>query len=147
MPSWDVIAPHVGPVLVQMAIFLVAVGLINHLILKPFSGSHSGREKRIADTRSTAERETELSHAHRGQYDERVAKARADADARRQEIRGAAQAREQEVLAAAFDAADEELTRARESLSAQVASARASLAHEARGMAREMASKVLGRAL
>ena len=53
MPSWDVLAPHVGPVLGQMAIFLVAVGIINHFILKPFSGSHAGREKRITDTRAT----------------------------------------------------------------------------------------------
>lgn len=147
MPSWDVIAPHVGPVLVQMAIFLVAVGIINHFILKPFSGSHAGREKRITDTRATADRETELSHAHRNHYDERLAKARAEADQRRQEIRGAAQAREREVLAAAFEVAEEELTRARDSLSAQVAAARSSLEQDARGMARDMASKVLGRAL
>lgn len=146
MVSWEAIAPHVVPVLIQVLVFLVAILIINTFILKPFSGSHSGREKRVSDTRDTAAREAQLASEHRASYDERIAKAREQAEARRQEIRGAARAHEQGVLTAAFDGAEAELTAAREDLGAQLTAARAALAAEARGLAQEMATRVLGRA-
>ncbi len=146
MPSFHEIQPHILPVLGQMAVFLVAVGVINSLILRPFSQTHTGREKRVTDTRATAERETALAGEHRSTYEARLAKGREQADAKRQEIRGAAQAHEQKVLGDAMATADEMLTRAREELTTQVSAGRASLAAEARDMAREMATRVLGRA-
>lgn len=146
MVSWEAIAPHVVPVLIQVLVFLVAIGIINTFILKPFSGSQGGREKRVSDTRDTAARETQLASEHRSSYDERLAKAREQAEARRQEIRGTARAHEQSVLTAAFDGAEAQLAQARDELGAQLAAARSALAAEARGLAQEMATRVLGRA-
>jgi len=146
MVSWEAIAPHVVPVLIQVLVFLVAIVIINTFILKPFSGSHSGREKRVADTRDTATREAQLASEHRASYDERLARAREQAEARRQDIRSAARAHEQSVLSAAFDGAETELVQAREALGAQLTAARSALAAEARELAHEMATRVLGRA-
>jgi F-type H+-transporting ATPase subunit b len=132
-------------VLIQVLVFLAAIAIINTLVLKPFSGSHSGREKRVSDTRDTAARESQLASEHRAGYDERIAKAREQAEARRQEIRGSAQAQEKKVLAGAIEASEQQLSSSREQLEAQLAAARTTLASEARNLAQEMASRVLGR--
>ena len=130
---------------------VVVLGLlivpVNRLMLQPLMQLLAAREAR---TRGSLERAEDLA-SRAGDAEssiaERLGTAREDARARRAAIMEEAQSHERSLLAQARDAAAGEVAGVRTAIAAELEGARKALHDEARVLAREAATRILGRSL
>ncbi len=132
---------------VNFAVLALLIYPVNRLLLKPLAAVLAEREARTSGARERAEQLSGESQAQRAGLEERALAARAQAQARRVALLAEAEAEERALIDAAREAGQRELEEVRGSIAEELASARDTLAADAKKLAREAASQILGRKL
>jgi F-type H+-transporting ATPase subunit b len=131
--------------LVQLALFVGLMLLLKPILFDPMLRLFEEREKRIDGAKLQARKIDEKSATALAKYEGEMAKARAAASADRDKIRAEAQKREQEILASVRAVTSKTLEDGKRAAQAEAEKARTGLKGEAVSMARDLASRVLGR--
>ncbi|HEY1690964.1 MAG TPA: ATP synthase F0 subunit B [Polyangiaceae bacterium] len=131
--------------LVQLVLFVVLTLILKPVLFDPMLKLFAEREKRIDGAKLEARKMDEKSANALSKYEGEMAKARAAASADREKIRAEAVKREQEILAAVRTSAQKVLDDGKRAVHQEADRARTALRSEAGAMARELASRVLGR--
>ncbi len=139
------------PEIEVLALNFVVLGLliypVNRILIQPLIALLAEREARSEGANARAAELGDESSDLEGTLSERLAGARAAAQARRAEILSGAQTEERRLLEDARSAAASEVESVRSSIAADSESARSALESDARQLAREAAASILGRAL
>lgn len=130
-----------------LVLFALLVVPVNLLILKPLLRVLDERVERIEGVRVRAERLEKDADEVYEQYEQAIREVRQQAELDRRSQIGHAREQTLEKTGAARVDAEGEIERARGELAASIASARGALRAEARNLARDVAARVLGRAL
>ena len=130
---------------VQLVLFVGLTLILKPVLFDPMLKLFEEREKRIDGAKVQARKIDEKSASALAKYEEEMAKARAAATAEREKIRGEALRREAEILAAVRASAGKVLEDGKRAAQAEAERARAALKADAVAVARELASRVLGR--
>jgi F-type H+-transporting ATPase subunit b len=130
---------------VQLVLFVVFTLLLKPILLDPMLKLFEEREKRIDGAKAQARRIDEKSAGALAKYEAEMNKARAAAGAERDRIRAEGIKREQEILAAVRAATAKTVDEGKRSVQAAAEKARTALRAEAGNMARDLATRVLGR--
>jgi len=139
-PHW----PYVGA---NVVLFLLLIPFVNRLMIQPMLHVLDEREAR---TTGALDRATALEAKTRetaAQIEARLAEARGRAQNRRASILAEAEAEERALLSAASDDAARSIESVRSAVEAELAQVRSALEADARTLAREAASRLLGRTL
>jgi F-type H+-transporting ATPase subunit b len=139
--SWD------GQLYQLIVLFALLVVPVNMLILKPLLRVLDERLEHIEGVRARAERLEKDADAVLEQYEQAVRDVRQEAELARRSQIGRARDQTLEKTGAARSEAEGEIDRARGALASSIESARTALHAEARHLARDVATRVLGRAL
>ena len=131
--------------MVQVVLFVVLTLILKPVLFDPMLKLFEEREKRIDGAKRQARRIDEKSVNALTKYDGEMAKARAAGGVERDRIRVDAMQKEQEILAAVRAGAAKTLEDGKKAAQAEADRARAALRDDATTMARELASRVLGR--
>jgi len=133
---------------VQLLIFFVLlIYPVNQLVLKPLLGVLDERAARIEGTRKRAGELAGQADAALARYRAAVEQARKQADEVRKGALESARGDQARILAEARRAAEGDVSAARSGVAQALGSARASLRAETETLAREVATRVLGRTL
>jgi F-type H+-transporting ATPase subunit b len=130
-----------------VALFVVIVFPVNAIVFRPILKALDDREKRIAGTRRRAEKLGKDAERILGEYQASIRTARESAEASRRSRLETVRGEVLETTTAARADAERELERARGELATSLETARTSLRAQAEELAREAASRVLGRAV
>jgi len=134
-------------VVYQIVLFLVLWFVLNKVLFRPYLNLLEEREGKTAGAlHDTADLEREGARL-KAQYEERIAQAQAAGGAAKESILQEARQRREQVLSQARQEATATLELARREVASQVAGERQFAAAEAATVARQMASKILGRNL
>ena len=137
----------VWSVVYQIVLFLVLWFVLSKVLFRPYLKLLEEREGKTAGARNeTADLESAGARL-KAQYEERIAQAQAGGGAAKESIVQAARQRREQVLNQARQEATAILERVRREVASQVAGERQLAAAEAATVARQMASKILGRNL
>jgi F-type H+-transporting ATPase subunit b len=131
--------------IVQLVLFIGLTLILKPVLFDPMLKLFEEREKRIDGAKLQARKIDEKSASALAKYEGEMAKARAAAGSERDKIRAEAVKREQEILAAVRASTQKVLDDGKQAVHAEADRARAALRAEAGTMARELASRVLGR--
>lgn len=131
--------------LVPMALFVVLLFVLKPTLFDPMMRLFEEREKRIDGTRREASKEDERSAKALAKYEAILAKAREAGGAEREKLRSEAAKKEAALSAEVRDATTATLEGGRASIAAEAKAAREKLHAEAKGLGRDIASRVLGR--
>ncbi len=131
--------------MVQVVLFVGLTLILKPVLFDPMLELFEEREKRIDGAKLQARRIDEKSVHALTKYDGEMAKARAAGGVERDRIRVDAMQKEQEILAAVRTAAAKTLEDGKKAAQAEADRARAALKADATTMARDLASRVLGR--
>jgi F-type H+-transporting ATPase subunit b len=134
-----------GTVIVQFVLFLVLLVIGNKFLFQPFLRLRASRQAGIEGARAEAERMGDEGKAKLADYETRLAAARERASAEARKIRGEASAHERDVTAKARASATEATEAAKTKVRSETEAARAQLLPQADALAKQMASKLLGR--
>jgi F-type H+-transporting ATPase subunit b len=136
------------PLLIALMLFFAAlVPLVNRLLLRPMLRVLDARAERTDGARRRAARLEEQVRDAVARYEHSIQEVRQSAEGARREILEDARRRAGEETLAARSDAETELGRVRRELESAVGGARAGLRNQARELAREAASRVLGRVI
>ncbi len=140
---------EINPILIGLQVipFLVVLVGLHFIIFKPMLRLLADREKAIVQDRKDAEELEGEVQQKMTELEERLAQAKAAANADRRERREEIRQREEEILAGARAEAEEMVDKAREEIEREAEAARRTLREESEGLAEDVASSVLGRAL
>jgi F-type H+-transporting ATPase subunit b len=130
---------------VQLVLFVGLTLILKPVLFDPMLKLFEERERRIDGAKVQARKIDEKSATALAKYEEEMAKARATATTEREKIRGEALQREQEILAAVRASAGKVLEDGKRAVHTEAERARAALKTDAQAIARELASRVLGR--
>ena len=131
----------------QIVLFLVLWFVLSKVLFRPYLKLLEEREGKTAGARNeTADLESAGARL-KAQYEERIAQAQAGGGAAKESIVQAARQRREQVLNQARQEATAILERVRREVASQMARERQLAAAEAATVARQMASKILGRNL
>ena len=133
--------------LVLILLFLALIFPLDRLLFRPLLRTLEERDARIAGTRKRADEIAGKADVALDRYQSAVTGARGSAEDARREQLDAARREESQLTAAARASAEEQLGEAVREVGASLDAARAQLRGEAEALAREAASRVLGRAL
>ena len=129
----------------QIVLFLVLWFVLSKVLFRPYLKLLEEREGKTAGARNeTADLEREGARL-KAQYEERIAQAQAGGGAAKESIVQEARQRREQVLSQARQDAATTLEHARRDIASQLARDRQLAAAEAATVARQMASKILGR--
>jgi F-type H+-transporting ATPase subunit b len=131
--------------LVQLVLFVILTLILKPLLFDPMLKLFEEREKRIDGAKAQARNIDEKSATALAKYEGEMAKARAAANAERERIRAEALRREQQILGEVRAATTKVLDDGKRAAQAEADRARAALRGETATMARDLASRVLGR--
>ena len=131
--------------LVQIGLFVGLTLILKPVLFDPMLKLFEEREKRIDGAKLQARRIDEKSVTALTKYDGEMAKARAAGGLERDKIRTEALKREQEILATVRAATAKTLDDGKRLAQAEADRARTALKNDATVMARDLASRVLGR--
>jgi F-type H+-transporting ATPase subunit b len=132
-------------VLIQAAIFLIALYVIKAFILTPISQVLNGRREKIEGAEQDAHRFTEESSRLDTSYRARITEARAKAQQERSTRREEALREQREILGKGRGEAQKILEGIRGEIIAESTEARTRLREEAAGLSRILTEKLLGR--
>ena len=140
---------EINPILIVLQVipFLVVFVGLHFIIFKPMLRLLAEREKSIVQDRQDAERLEGEVHQKMAELEDRLAQAKAAANADRRERREEIRQREEEIIGAARAKADEVVDKAREEIGREAEAARRTLREESEELSRDVASSVLGRAV
>jgi F-type H+-transporting ATPase subunit b len=131
--------------IVQLVLFVGLTLILKPVLFDPMLKLFEEREKRIDGAKLQARKIDEKSATALAKYEGEMAKARAAAGADRDAIRAEALKREQDILAETRARTTKVLEDGKRAAHAEAERARAALKAEAAQMARDLASRVLGR--
>ena len=131
--------------LVQVVLFIGLTLILKPVLFDPMLKLFEEREKRIDGAKAEARKIDEKSVTALTKYDGEMALARAAGGIERDRIRGEALKREQEILSAVRAAAAKTLEDGKVAAQAEADRARTALKEDTTSMARDLASRVLGR--
>ena len=131
--------------LVQTVLIVALTLVLKPLLFDPMLKLFEEREKRIDGAKLQARKIDEKSATALAQYEAQMAKARAAAGAERDKIRSEALKREQEILGAVRATTSKTIEDGKRAAHAEAEKTRAALKGDAVAVARELASRVLGR--
>ncbi|HEY5240420.1 MAG TPA: H(+)-transporting ATPase [Polyangiaceae bacterium] len=131
--------------MVQVVLFVGLTLILKPVLFDPMLKLFEEREKRIDGAKLKARKIDEKSVHALTKYDGEMAKARAAGGVERDRIRVDATKKEQEILAAVRTSAAKTLEDGKKAAQAEADRARAALRADATAMARDLASRVLGR--
>jgi F-type H+-transporting ATPase subunit b len=132
-------------VLGQVVLFLILLVVLKPMLFDPMLHLFEERERRIDGAKLLARKIDEKSATALTTYETEMAKARASANAERDKLRGEGLKQESEILARVRAATAQTLEEGRKKMQEEVTRARASLQGEAGSIAKELATRVLGR--
>lgn len=136
-----------GTIFIQAGIFLLLMAILHPLLFKPWLATRERREQAISGTSDAATglraRADELGR----EYDARLTAARTQATSVRSDAVKTGEADRQRQMADARAAAGAELSELRARLTRDAEEARAALATRVDGIAQDIATKLLGRAV
>ena len=131
--------------LVQLVLFIGLTLILKPILFDPMLKLFEEREKRIDGAKLQARKIDEKSASALAKYDGEMAKARAAASSERDKIRAGAVKREQEILATVRASTQKVLDDGKRAVHEEANRARTALRNDAANMARDVASRVLGR--
>ena len=140
-------APVGWNLVLLLVLFPMLIPLVNGFVLKPLLRVLDEREARIAGTRAKADKLEQDAAAILLRYEQSIQSAREEGERGRRALLTEVRAETQREIGSARRDAEVRLEQARGEITASLASARDSLRNEARELARQAASQVLGRAL
>jgi F-type H+-transporting ATPase subunit b len=130
---------------VQLVLFVGLTLILKPVLFDPMLKLFEEREKRIDGAKLQARKIDEKSATALAQYEAEMARARATAGAERDKIRSEALRREQEILGAVRATTAKTIDDGKRAARAEAEKTRAALKSDAAAMARDLASRVLGR--
>jgi F-type H+-transporting ATPase subunit b len=130
---------------VQLVLFVLLTLILKPVLFDPMLKLFEERERRIEGAKVQARHTDEKSATALAKYETEMAKARNAANAERDKLRAEGAKKEQEILAAVRASAARTLEEGRRQVQAEGDKARAALKAESGAMARDLASRVLGR--
>ena len=139
--------PDAAVVATNVALFLLLIYPVNRLLVQPLLRVLDERAARTSGALAQSQQLADDARAARVALEARQNEARARAQARRSEILGEGEIQEREVLDAARDEATQSIESVRRSIEGELVEARRALQADARALAREAATRILGRAL
>ena len=142
-----VLIPDPQTLLINFVVLLLLIYPVNRLLLQPLVAVLQEREARTAGATERAEGLAGEAADARASVEQRLRAARVEAQARRAEILAEADQEERRLIGAAREDAGREIDAVRANMAQELAQASATLQDDARGLAREAASRILGREL
>lgn len=140
IPHWPVVAANV-------VVFVLLIYPVNRLLIAPLLRLVDEREQRTSGALAQAGKLEVEATGLAAQVEAGLAEARGRALARRAAIMADAEAQERAVLDAAASDATRSIEAVRTSIAADLSAARAALQADSRGLAQEVAARLLGRPL
>jgi len=132
-------------VLVQFGLFLVLLAVSNKLLFQPYLQLRARRSTEIDGARAEADRMAAKADAELADYEKKLAAARSRANAEGGKVRAEGIANEKATTDAARAEAQKALDEATARMRAETDAARLQLLPQAQTLARQIASKLLGR--
>jgi F-type H+-transporting ATPase subunit b len=132
-------------VVLQFIIFAVLFFVLNAMVFQPYMRLREARRAGIEGAREEADRMTAEADAKLVDYEKSLAAARARANDEGRKVRAEASAHEKDVTDKARATAMAAMNEAQDKVRSETTSARAELMPQADAIARQMASKLLGR--
>lgn len=130
---------------IQLAIFLILLGGLTPVVLRPFQRVIDERDSKTRGARAEAGRLEGLAAQDKAAYDARLDEGRAAASRERDTLRAAGRDKERQIVSDARSEVMAVLGKSREEIEAAEASARATLDAEQSVLAATLVEKVLGR--
>jgi F-type H+-transporting ATPase subunit b len=130
---------------VQLVLFVVLTLILKPVLFDPMLKLFEERERRTDGAKKIARETDEKSSSALTTYEEGMAKARASGAAERERVRAEGIKREQEILAAVRAATSKVVDEGKLKAHAEAAKVRAVLQTDAQTLARDLATRVLGR--
>jgi len=130
---------------VQFALFLILMFVANKLLFQPYLALRERRKAGIDGARAEAERMTAQADAKLADYEKQLAVARDRANEEARKIRNEAVSHERETTDKARSTAQAAIDEAQGKMRAETDAARATLLPQADAIAKQIASKLLGR--
>ncbi len=134
-----------GTVFVQFGLFLILLFVANKLLFQPYLQLRERRKAGIEGARAEAERMTAQADAKLADYEKQLGAARNRANDEGRKVRAEAAAHEKEVTDKARTEAQKSIDDATAKMRAESEAARLQLLPQANTLARQIASKLLGR--
>ena len=132
-------------IIAAILIFLILVVVLNRLLFKPLQRIQSERESRTTGLMKEAQAKIDHQLDLLNQYHATIKAARMEAYRQQDQLRTEAMKRRVDVLAKARTAGEQLIRDSRVSILSQVETAKRHLELEAQGLARGIASTILGR--
>ena len=131
----------------QFANFMILMVVLNTLLFKPLRAALQARKAAIEGSRAKVQDLEEQVQAQIARYEGQLQEARAQGGQERAALRKAAQQEEARIIGEANKLSQEKLQSIKDKIQEEVVVARQSLRDETDRLAREIAGKVLGRAV
>ncbi|HEY3804220.1 MAG TPA: ATP synthase F0 subunit B [Kofleriaceae bacterium] len=132
-------------VFVQFALFLILFAISNALLFQPYLRLRQRRKDGIEGARAEAERMSAQADAKLADYEKQLSIARASANDEGRKVRAEAAAHEKQVTDASRAEAQKAIDVATSKMRAETDAARLQLLPQANTLARQLASRLLGR--
>ena len=139
--------PQAEVVAANVALFLLLIYPVNRLLVQPLLRVLDERDARTSGALAQSQKLVDEARSARTELEAGLNDARARAQTRRAAILGDGETQERALLEAAREEASRAIEGVRRSVQSELADARASLQTESRALAREVATRILGRAL
>lgn len=131
----------------QFANFMILMAVLNALLFKPLRAALQARREAIESSKAKVHDIDEQVQAQIARYEAQLQEARLQGAQERATLRKAGQEEEARILGAANQTAAEKLQTIKEQIQGEAGTARQALRDETEDLAREIAGKVLGRAI
>lgn len=131
----------------QFANFMILMVVLNALLFKPLRAALQARREAIESSKAKVHDIDEQVQAQIARYEAQLQEARLQGAQERATLRKAGQEEEARILGAANQTAAEKLQTIKQQIQEEAGTARQALRDETEDLAREIAGKVLGRAI
>ena len=131
----------------QFANFMILMVVLNALLFKPLRAALQARREAIESSKAKVHDIDEQVQAQIARYEAQLQEARQQGAQERSALRKAGQEEEARILGEANQTAAEKLQTIKEQIQEEAGTARQALRDETEDLAREIAGKVLGRAI
>jgi F-type H+-transporting ATPase subunit b len=136
-----------GTLLLQFFNFMILMAVLNALLFKPLRAALQARRETIEGSKAKVQDIDEQVQAQIGRYEAQLQEARQKGAQERSVLRKTGQEEEVKILGEANRNAAEKLQAITAQIQDEADSARQALRNETEGLAKEIAGKVLGRAV
>lgn len=133
--------------LLQFVNFVILMAVLNALLFKPLRAVLQARKEAVAGSKAKVQDIDEQVHAQIARYEAQLQEARLSGGQERASLRKTAQEEESRILGAANQTSAEKLQTIKAQIQVEAGVAREVLRDETLALAKEIAGKVLGRAV